>query len=145
MIHIEISDCEDLLSIGHFKFHLPRIFIGRSIHNDIPIEDQQIPLELGVVKHLGDSLTFITDFPYQLNNKEVKGILKLNKGDTIKIKNITMQIIDFEIPKENRVDEYYRYLEKVKSESPQKYKFLQALEKHYIKLTGYYDNELLEK
>ncbi|MEH0859915.1 MULTISPECIES: hypothetical protein [Halobacteriovorax] len=145
MIHIQVLDSQDLLSIGHYTLNLPRVFIGSSIHNNIPIEDTTLDLYVGVIKHMANSLTFVCAQPFKLNEKRIEGIVKLNKNDIIEVQNLKFKIVDFDENKHNDHEDYYQYLEDIKHKDPKKYKLIQALEQHYIKLTGQYDNDLLDE
>lgn len=145
MIHLEIIDAPDALAIGQYKLYFPRIFIGRSIHNTIPIDHKSIDNRLGAFKNLGNSLTFVTSKQYLVNRKQVSGIIKLKENDIIEIENLIIKVLSYEFSESHQADEYYKYLEEIRESEPAKYKFLTALENHYIQLTGYYDEQFLEE
>lgn len=145
MIHIEVIDSVDTLSIGHYKLNLPRVFIGRSIHNNIPVDDPNIELYTGVIKQMSNALTFVSKNPFKLNNKRIEGIVKLNKNDLIEVKTLKFKVIDFDFSSISNSEDYYQYLESIKESEPKKYQLIQALEEHYIKLTGQYDNDFMEE
>lgn len=145
MIHIEVIDSVDTLSIGHYKLNLPRVFIGRSIHNNIPVDDPNIELYTGVIKQMSNALTFVSKNPFKLNNKRIEGIVKLNKNDLIEVKTLKFKVIDFDFSSISNSEDYYQYLESIKESDPKKYQLIQALEEHYIKLTGQYDNDFMEE
>lgn len=145
MIHIEVIDSVDTLSIGHYKLNLPRVFIGRSIHNNIPVDDPNIELYTGVIKQMSNALTFVSKNPFKLNNKRIEGIVKLNKNDLLEVKTLKFKVIDFDLSSKSNSEDYYQYLESIKESDPKKYQLIQALEEHYIKLTGQYDNDFMEE
>ncbi|EPZ50540.1 hypothetical protein M902_1333 [Bacteriovorax sp. BAL6_X] len=145
MIHIKVLKTNDLLSLGEYHFNLPRVYIGRSIHNNLIIEDDSIEKEIGVLKSISHYLVFETRNSYKVNSKAVEGIVRLEKGDILECKGLQIQILEFQKSEESDFQDYYKYLEKIKVDDPAKFEFIQSLEEHYITLTGKYDDDFLEK
>lgn len=145
MIQIEVLDSPDALSVGHYTYNLPRVFIGRAIHNNLPIDDDKLELYLGVIKHMANSLTFVCKKPFKLNEKRIEGIVRLNKNDIIEVQNLKLKIINFDDKNYSNHEDYYQYLEELKKNDPKKFQLIQSLEEHYIKLTGQYDNDFLDE
>lgn len=145
MIHLKVLKTNDLLSLGEYRFDLPRVYIGSSIHNNLIIEDKSIDKEIGVLKSISHYLVFETNSSYKVNSKAVKGIVRLEKGDILGCQGVQIQILEFLKSEESDFQDYYKYLEKLKVEDPAKYEFIQSLEEHYITLTGKYDDDFLER
>lgn len=136
MIHFQIIDSPDLLSIGDYNFSLQHITIGRSLGQTLPIDDSSIEKEHLILKTTMKQLIVSSEAEFLVNNKMVKGTINLKLNDKIQIGQTLIQIINFDFKHSLDPNLYHETLRKVGESDPQLLMLIEKLEVLYVDLLG---------
>ena len=136
MITIFVLDSPDLVSLGEHIFPFENVKIGLKLKNSLVIDDKSIKDEVISLSLTKDHLFLNSKNFIKLNNKKIKGKLRLKIGDKISIGQTTLRIENFDCSKIESNDEYYNALEQLSKEDPDSYAVIEFFENEYARKLG---------
>ena len=139
MIWIDITDSIDLVSLGEHYFPYENVTIGNKYKNSLVIKDLEMNDSIIRFKITEENLFLIAENFLKLNGKKIKGKIKLNIGDKVKLGTTSLHIKNFETSLVPKAEKYYTKLEELANTDPISYGVVEFFESEYARKLGTID------